>query len=422
MKTKQVFFISIVLSFFCLLSHAQLKVLSNGKTGIGTNNPKYGLLDIGKTGVNNGLAIYDSSLTNPVPLRLYSDGDYGYLNFGGVTSKGITIKKDGRIGLGYYEAIDYSVMSPFINVFIDPTHPVGALLAEVKFPFEYGDVITVMSRRDTDMAYVVRKGNLSVNEITFYANGEGTVYAKNNYLTASDESYKENVTSINNSLNRIKQMRGVTYKLKEQVDETIVTANTLQNDSSSDTLSAQFPVPVEIANKIKAENKRKRAGFIAQELEGIFPEAVYTLPNGKKAIAYSEIIPLLVEAIKEQQNEIDELKQSQTIQTRSLTDDADEQSDVNSLMNEKRKAKLYSNIPNPFKEETTISYFVSEAVSSASLHIYNLQGKQMKQVVITERGNNSIVLKGYEFVPGMYMYSLIVDGKEVDTKKMILTE
>ena len=217
-------------------------------------------------------------------------------------------------------------------------------------------------------------------------------------------------------------MRGVTYKLKEQVDETIVTANTLQNDSSSDTLSAQFPVPVEIANKIKAENKRKRAGFIAQELEGILPEAVYTLPNGKKAIAYSEIIPLLVEAIKEQQNEIDELKQSQTIQTRSLTDDADEQSDVNSLMNEKRKAKLYSNIPNPFKEETTISYFVSEAVSSASLHIYNLQGKQMKQVVITERGNNSIVLKGYEFVPGMYMYSLIVDGKEVDTKKMILTE
>ena len=131
---------------------------------------------------------------------------------------------------------------------------------------------------------------------------------------------------------------------------------------------------------------------------------------------------MLVEAIKEQQNEIDELKQSQTIQTRSLTDDADEQSDVNSLMNEKRKAKLYSNIPNPFKEETTISYFVSEAVSSASLHIYNLQGKQMKQVVITERGNNSIVLKGYEFVPGMYMYSLIVDGKEVDTKKMILTE
>ena len=33
------------------------------------------------------------------------------------------------------------------------------------------------------------------------------------------------------------------------------------------------------------------------------------MPNGKKAIAYSEIIPLLVEAIKKQQNEIDELKQ-----------------------------------------------------------------------------------------------------------------
>ncbi len=93
-------------------------------------------------------------------------------------------------------------------------------------------------------------------------------------------------------------MRGVTYKLKEQADES-TTASTLQSDVSyRDTLSAQSPVPVEIVNKIKAEKKRKKSGFIAQELEEIFPEAVYTLPNGKKAIAYSEIIPLLVEAIK----------------------------------------------------------------------------------------------------------------------------
>ena len=161
-------------------------------------------------------------------------------------------------------------------------------------------------------------------------------------------------------MNTIRQMRGVTYKLKEQ-DNGATTANILQSDvSSRDTSSSQSPVPVEIINKIKAEKKRKKAGFIAQELEEIFPEAVYTLPNGKKAIAYSEIIPLLVEAIKEQQNEIDELKQAKSIQSRSIISDADEQSDVNSLLDEKLKAKLYSNIPNPFKEQTTISFFIPE--------------------------------------------------------------
>ena len=419
MESKKLF-ITLCLSLFCIQMSAQVKVLSNGKVGIGTTTPKYSLLDIGKTGTSGGLTIYNSALTNPLLFKLYSNGDYGYLNFGGVSSKGITINKDGGIGLGADPSIGLNTPD-YINVYTYGGK--AALMAYAKYSHDYGDIIRVYSWRDTDMAYVVRDVRNGGGPLTFYVAGDGTVYSKGSLLTASDESYKENITSINNSLNKIKQIRGVTYKLKEQVEETAPTANTLQSDvSSRDTLSSQFPVPVEIVNKIKAEKKRKKAGFIAQELEEIFPEAVYTLPNGKKAIAYSEIIPLLVEAIKEQQNEIDELKQAKSIQTRSAISDADEQSDVNSLLDEKLKAKLYSNIPNPFKEQTTISFFIPEASSRASIHIYNLQGKQIKQINIESRGNGSVTINGYELIPGMYMYSLIVDGKEVDTKKMILTE
>ena len=424
MESKKLF-ITLCLSLFCIQMSAQVKVLSNGKVGIGTNNPKYGLLDIGKTGVNNGLAIYDSSLTNTLPLKLYSNGDYGYLNFGGVAKQGITINKNGGIGFGADPSIGLDTPS-YINIY---TYNRCALMAYAKFPSDYGDIIKVYSWRDTDMAYVVRDVRNGGSPLVFYVAGDGSVYSKGSILTASDESYKENISSINNSLNTIRQMRGVTYKLKEQAAETVATANTLQNDVSSDTLSSQSPVPVEIVNKIKAEKKRKKSGFIAQELEEIFPEAVYTLPNGKKAIAYTEIIPLLVEAIKEQQNEIDkqqneidELRQSKIVQTRSAIGAVDEQSDVNSLLDEKLKAKLYSNIPNPFKEQTTISFFIPETSSRASIHIYNLQGKQIKQINIEPKGNGSVTINGYELTPGMYMYSLIVDGQEVDTKKMILTE
>ena len=419
MKTNNAIFISIILFFCCSASHAQLKVLSNGKVGIGTTTPKYSLLDIGKAGTAGGLTIYNSALSNPLLFKLYSNGDYGYLNFGGVAKHGITICKDGGIGLGADPSRELDTPE-YINIYTYGER--SALMAYAKYPYDYGDIIKVYSWRDTDMAYVVRDVRNGGSPLVFYVAGDGSVYSKGSILTASDESYKENISSINNSLNTIRQMRGVTYKLKEQADES-TTASTLQSDvSSRDTLSAQSPVPVEIVNKIKAEKKRKKSGFIAQELEEIFPEAVYTLPNGKKAIAYSEIIPLLVEAIKEQQNEIDELKQAKSIQARSTISDADEQSDVNSLLDEKLKAKLYSNIPNPFKEQTTISFFIPETSSRASIHIYNLQGKQIKQLNIESRGNGSVTINGYELTPGMYMYSLIVDGQEVDTKKMILTE
>ena len=426
MKTNNAIFISIILFFCCSASHAQLKVLSNGKVGIGTTTPKYSLLDIGKAGTAGGLTIYNSALSNPLLFKLYSNGDYGYLNFGGVAKHGITINKDGGIGLGADSSIELDTPE-YINIYTYGER--AALMAYAKYPYDYGDIIKVYSWRDTDMAYVVRDVRNGGSPLVFYVAGDGSVYSKGSILTASDESYKENISSINNSLNTVRQMRGVTYKLKEQADES-TTASTLQSDVSyRDTLSAQSPVPVEIVNKIKAEKKRKKSGFIAQELEEIFPEAVYTLPNGKKAIAYSEIIPLLVEAIKEQQNEIDkqqneidELRQSKIVQTRSAIGAVDEQSDVNSLLDEKLKAKLYSNIPNPFKEQTTISFFIPETSSRASIHIYNLQGKQIKQLNIESRGNGSVTINGYELTPGMYMYSLIVDGQEVDTKKMILTE
>lgn len=415
---SQKLFITLCLSLFCIQISAQVKVLSNGKVGIGTNNPQYGLLEIGKKGVNNGLAIYDSSTSLP-PLKLYISDDRAFFNFGTIT-RGLMMQSNGRLTLGATSLREYSNNS-LLNLYIHSSNPTAAITAYADPGYDLGDVIKVYSRRHTDVAYVVRDISQGGDIMTFYVTGDGSVYSKGSLLTASDVSFKENIRSINNSLNVIRQMRGVTYKVKEDAEEVPV-LNSFQSDSSLDTLSTQSPVPIEIINKIKAEKKRSKAGFIAQELEEIFPEAVYTLPDGKKAIAYSEIIPLLVEAIKEQQNEIDELKQAKGIQTRSAINDTDEQSDVNSLMDEKLKAKLYSNIPNPFKEQTTISFFIPETSSRASIHIYNLQGKQIKQINIEERGNSSVVINGYELTPGMYMYSLIVDGKEVDTKKMILTE
>ena len=54
-------------------------------------------------------------------------------------------------------------------------------------------------------------------------------------------------------------------------------------------------------------NEGRDIGVIAQEIEEIIPEATTTRKNGYKAVRYEKIVPLLIESIKAQQLQIDEL-------------------------------------------------------------------------------------------------------------------
>ncbi|MDR0682001.1 MAG: T9SS type A sorting domain-containing protein [Dysgonamonadaceae bacterium] len=85
-------------------------------------------------------------------------------------------------------------------------------------------------------------------------------------------------------------------------------------------------------------------------------------------------------------------------------------------------ASLQQNTPNPFNQSTQIKYYLPATVKTAYLCIYDLQGAQLKQTAIQERGESVHILYGSELKAGIYLYSLIADGQEVDTKRMILTK
>jgi hypothetical protein len=85
-------------------------------------------------------------------------------------------------------------------------------------------------------------------------------------------------------------------------------------------------------------------------------------------------------------------------------------------------ATLQQNAPNPFSQTTQIKYYLPATVKTAYLCIYDLQGAQLKQTAIQERGEGVQTLHGSELKAGMYLYTLIADGQEVDTKRMILTK
>jgi trimeric autotransporter adhesin len=89
--------------------------------------------------------------------------------------------------------------------------------------------------------------------------------------------------------------------------------------------------------------------------------------------------------------------------------------------NSKTEVALYQNNPNPFTVTTEIGMSLPENIGQATLIIYNMEGNQLKVIPVNDRGKAVVKIESNELKAGMYFYSLLVDGKVLDTKRMILT-
>ena len=169
-----------------------------------------------------------------------------------------------------------------------------------------------------------------------------------------------------------------------------------------------------------------RYSLAADQLQNVYPELVYEDQNGNVSINYIEMIPLLVQSINELQDRVDVLEE-ENISLRSTnghspsrkkgrkTDKTTNESNTDII-------SLGQNIPNPFTDRTAIAVNVPKSVRSAALFIYDMGGKQTSRIEITDRGKSSVSVSGTGLQEGMYLYSLIVDGQVIDTRKMILTK
>ena len=85
-----------------------------------------------------------------------------------------------------------------------------------------------------------------------------------------------------------------------------------------------------------------------------------------------------------------------------------------------QNARLEQNQPNPTASSTTIKYFVPEQTLKAVIKITNANSREIKSINISQKSNGQIILQTNDLTAGTYFYSLIIDGKNIDTKKMIL--
>ena len=251
----------------------------------------------------------------------------------------------------------------------------------------------------------------------FFVDDVGVVCAAGVNLV-SDLSLKKNIEPIVSPLDKVMKLRGISFDMNFPEEEN---ENPLPLDSMFESAKKRTPeLTREIFDQIQQEKSRKRIGVIAQEVEKVLPELVRTREDGLKAVAYPEMVAVLIEAIKELKAEMDDLKEKDLSNNsfRSSTNETGTLGTVDQLL---AQCTLYQNAPNPFNQNTQIRYYITEDVKTALLCIYNLQGSQIKQILVTERGEGSQWISGSELSAGMYLYALIADGKEVDVKRMILT-
>lgn len=158
-----------------------------------------------------------------------------------------------------------------------------------------------------------------------------------------------------------------------------------------------------------------------------FPGLVITDNNGN-AINYSELVPLLVYAWQEVMDLLREVLPSRTIdEILGMEDDAseEEQDADNGQMSRASTrftdAVLYQNTPNPFTAKTEIRFRLPEDAQNAYIYVFDMTGKTLKKLPVTN-DMQSVTIDGYELSSGMYLYSLVINGQEIDTKRMIISK
>lgn len=268
------------------------------------------------------------------------------------------------------------------------------------------------------------------NQIMLGGAGVTSVKAANSVVIYSDGRYKKQIEQNVPGLAFIKLLRPVTYHYAikamnehagvRRISDKIAKLPGHENMNVSQ-LEAQENAAIEAKEKIVY------TGFIAQEVETAAQKVNYDFNGVYKpqndqdvyGLSYESFVVPVVKSIQELSAENDSLKNEISTLKQSLAQ-------IHQILNIKPTdltlsgASIAQNSPNPFKSNTTIAYCLPQTVGLAQLVIFDAAGKTIKQFTITGQGRGTVKIDAARLPSGTYNYTLYIDGKMVETKKMVL--
>ena len=386
---------NILLSVLLLLSiaaSAQLRVGSDGHVGINGWSSSNSYLTVGSYNLGNASVGITSSpevlnmdnigVEGAVSANSNNTNDTNYGVLGIITlmnnSHGRNYGVSGMLGLGYSQTLNgagvYGTNS--INYYSNPTNINGIYAGYFDGPVFISNNLTVPNM------FTISDSRLNDNIIS---------------LGERDNSGK---TTLKNVLN----LNVVEYNLRSRLGE-------MPTDIAPDKAEEVRKSYEYLKSQDEKMSSRRHFGVNAEELQKLYPDLVQEGQDGYLSVNYSELVPLLIRSIQVLKQELDEVKLKSNARRSSTT--GIDSSNANS------GNVLYQNTPNPFKEQTIIRFKLAEDIKDASISIFDMTGKPLKKLPISS-GMESVSIGGYELGVGMFLYSLIVDGQEIDTKKMVI--
>lgn len=422
----------------------RMRITTTGNVGIGTTNPTERLHINSASGTNalrvqvNGstkLLVHKDggvsigSYVTPPANGLYVSGNVG-IGTGAASWVRLRVEggDDGSDGDGYGGSAiyasggDYGVVASGVGAGVSATGDYFGVQGEASF----GSGVDGRSTDGDGGSFYSGNGN-GIYAGTSYGNYaayfDGAVYASAGFVT-SDKNLKKDIREFGNAMSIIKQLKPRNYEF------------------SNNQKYASLNLP-----------KGNHYGLIAQDLEEVLPNLVKESPHeirdikpitavkstadGKpsippiekketiniKAVNYIELIPILIKAMQEQETKMQE--QSATIEKQNTKIEALTQL-VNKLSQNPNaapsvkltSASLGQSTPNPNSTSTRIIYSIPSGFSRAELVINNEAGQKVKQMQLNKSGLIDIDTSGIR--AGTYFYTLYLDGKSIDTKKMIV--
>jgi hypothetical protein len=247
------------------------------------------------------------------------------------------------------------------------------------------------------------------------------------WTTFSDGRYKKNIKEDVKGLAFINSLKPITYTVDINGLDTYFNKNR-KHDSAYDKMKNEMKPVEDEASKIVYN------GFIAQEVEAAAKKLNYDFngvdkpksKDGLYGLRYSDFVVPLVKAVQELSKQNEDLKDivakqqeqinaileklNTTQPTASASSNAVVLSDL---------ANLEQNAPNPFSTSTVIKFSLPKHYTNAQIIITDMNGHTIKQANIN--GSNALNVSAGSLAAGTYKYALVVDGKVLNTKTMILT-
>ncbi|MBI5539685.1 MAG: tail fiber domain-containing protein [Bacteroidia bacterium] len=255
---------------------------------------------------------------------------------------------------------------------------------------------------------------------TNYATNGGQIGGYVGWTTFSDGRFKVNVKEEVKGIEFIKKLRPVNYQLDLQKLDDFLLKN---SSDKSDSMNVS-------KNSRTQSLSTVHTGFIAQEVEQAAKECGFTFDavhvpfdnNDNYSLVYASFVVPLVKAVQEQQKMIEELQTKiASLQTTGQINYQEESlTTLQVKLSNNNQTILYQNEPNPFGEKTVIRYFIPENSNGKTFIVfYDMYGKEMNRTEITSKGYGNMNVNAENLALGIYSYSIIINDKTIDTKKMI---